>query len=307
MQTETIKVATYDTATGQVVHETFEIPIDPTVTEMTRPGYFPAGSEAPPTPTPFGVIGHNDIVPVVNPAVGPTRAVVAISDGQDRLLGTGFLVGPSTVVTAAHVVYDRDTHMYRTPVQVAPARTNNTKPFGSQTVSITQCKVSDYYLEGDWRDDWAVLYLSSPIGNTTGYLGLHWQNDFTNTPVICYGYPDKVYPEYLPNYNPGTDSHLLIDVDFIMYYSIGTIYNTDSPILYAGDWDNTAGFSGGPLVLLPPGSSNYCAMGINCRGNYEENHYGDYLYDPTDYTKGTYSLARPLSPGLYQYFSNTIV
>lgn len=54
------------------------------------------------------IIGTDDRVRIQNPSVYPWRAICALrmtaKDGS-RWIGTGFLVGPGTVITAGHCVY----------------------------------------------------------------------------------------------------------------------------------------------------------------------------------------------------------
>ena len=78
-------------------------------------------------------------------------------------LGTGFILGPSAV-----------------------------EPYGSESVSVSadNVVVSTGFINSPGPDDdWAVIELSTDIGNTTGWLGLRWQsNTYNGTSVTNTGY-----------------------------------------------------------------------------------------------------------------------
>ncbi len=298
---KSVPIYRVDPVTGAMIEDSVEIEIDPSVTELTTPGYNPDGQPPAAAPSPIGIIGHNDITPVVSPTVGPPRGVVALDmyfdnypgvEGVYHTVATGFLISPRTVVTAAHCLYDVTWQVTPDRVEVAPARVGNTRPFGSEIATRSQYFISPDYVNrvSDW-DDWAVITLNQPLGNTSGYFGLHWQQDFTNLHAICYGYPANVYPDY----QPGNIPDPMLWVDHIMYQSIGQIRNGLPPLL-KGDWDMTGGFSGGPLVILPEGSTNYCAIGIHSDGNNNNDHYQEY--------PKAFSRDRAIDRDLYQTLVN---
>lgn len=107
----------------------------------------------------------------------PYRAIVRIRVHFPKLAanidvqGTGTLIGNDTVLTAGHVLYDRTLGGWATRVQVAPGAGKTGTPYG--IVSGRQWTVpTQYSATGKASADLGVIKLATPIGKTTGYLGL---------------------------------------------------------------------------------------------------------------------------------------
>ena len=166
--------------------------------------------------------------------------------------GSGFMIGPNALATAAHNLYSIKEKAYVKSVNVAPARSDNSKPFGSENVSASSMIVSDSYLAGTSSEDWAIITLKNNLGTKTGWLGLHWQssNYSSSQLVYAYGYPSQIN---------GADAR------YRMCKSSGYIRSQTSKYL-KGDWDLTGGFSGGPLVEYISGAG-YVAIGIHKDGS----------------------------------------
>ena len=156
------------------------------------------------------------------------------------------------LATAAHNLYSIKEKAYVKSVNVAPARSDNSKPFGSENVSASSMIVSDSYLAGTSSEDWAIITLKNNLGTKTGWLGLHWQssNYSSSQLVYAYGYPSQIN---------GADAR------YRMCKSSGYIRSQTSKYL-KGDWDLTGGFSGGPLVEYISGAG-YVAIGIHKDGS----------------------------------------
>lgn len=94
--------------------------------------------------------------------------------------GTGFLIGPNDVVTAAHVIAQDDVSFFtfRFPNDI-------TKTYTCNVMSIPQ----EYYDTQASEYDWAVFEIDEEVGYTRGYCG--WSTDISvgNT-VRVIGYPD---------------------------------------------------------------------------------------------------------------------
>ncbi|MDE6233715.1 MAG: trypsin-like serine protease, partial [Lachnospiraceae bacterium] len=103
--------------------------------------------------------------------------------------GTGFMVGPGIVVTAAHCIY-YDTYE-KWPDQV--------RVYVKQNGSVENCK---YYTPHSWiipseyfkhfnRDyDWAILTMRENISEKTGWMGIGYTTDeIINKEITVSGYP----------------------------------------------------------------------------------------------------------------------
>jgi hypothetical protein len=125
-------------------------------------------------------------------AIGFVQNDIPVSDGPSGTYGTGFMVGPNLLLTAAHVVYARDDagalHVAQPgDITVRLGRsfdvegTGDSNPFGvahvkqiyvpagwEQTVNGTPDN-----LEHDPADDYALLVLDQPYGSSTGWFGIY--------------------------------------------------------------------------------------------------------------------------------------
>lgn len=222
----------------------------------TTAGYFPNGKISDIDLSDlYAIIGSNDITVVDNPTATPYCSTVCLqitTNNGGTNYGSGFMIGPNALATAAHNLYSIKEKAYVKSVNVAPARSDNSKPFGSENVSASSMIVSDSYLAGTSSEDWAIITLKNNLGTKTGWLGLHWQssNYSSSQLVYAYGYPSQIN---------GADAR------YRMCKSSGYIRSQTSKYL-KGDWDLTGGFSGGPLVEYISGAG-YVAIGIHKDGS----------------------------------------
>ncbi len=117
--------------------------------------------------------------------------------------GSGVLVGPNLVLTAAHVVYDNknNTEEPVSSIFFSPGRNGDQIPYGK--VGVTGIVYpSTYQTKNDLPhgDDWALLILEKDIGNDiakkknkAGWFQLKAleNHEFENHPISITGYPGK--------------------------------------------------------------------------------------------------------------------
>jgi V8-like Glu-specific endopeptidase len=130
--------------------------------------------------------------------------VVLIKHSENETTwGTGVMIGPDIVLTAAHNVYN-DAEPVRKKyanIKFIPGINGNEAPFGE--IKIEDIYAPEAYInhkggkEGDdlCPEDYALLMLKIPIGMKTGYFGLHIadRNMIKNKEISIIGYPgDKV-------------------------------------------------------------------------------------------------------------------
>ena len=107
----------------------------------TTAGYFPNGKISDiDLPDLYAIIGSNDITVVDNPTATPYCSTVCLqitTNNGGTNYGSGFMIGPNALATAAHNLYSIKEKAYVKSVNVAPARSDNSKPFGSENVSAS--------------------------------------------------------------------------------------------------------------------------------------------------------------------------
>ncbi len=245
------EVASYNTETGEVSYKTYDTSLTVNAmragtVEFSTPAFAGIDSdeiiseeiESDNLVSPSSIIGSDNRSPISSPSSHfPERAICRIvtywdrnNDGViDNVVGvaTGFLEGPSAVVSNGHVVYDHDLGMWCKYAEVTFAQNGaNSKPYGTQTSTTIHTSVA-WIEDGDFGQDWSIIEINDDIGNRIGWFGKSWTSGtLNNTAVILTGYPgDK----------PQT-----------MWTSSGTIRNT-----YAAwveyDCDMVGGQSGSPV------------------------------------------------------------
>lgn len=119
---------------------------------------------------------------------------------------TGWMIGPKTVATAGHCIYDTSSGSFAGTATVSPGRNGTSYPYGS-------VKSTRYFIPSGWRSgntnyDYGAIELSEPIGNTVGYFGYSYTtSSLVGTTVTISGYPgDKTAGTQWQRFR--TDCHL---------------------------------------------------------------------------------------------------
>ena len=124
------------------------------------------------------VHGPDNRVQIANTADYPWRvhaSLLITAADNSQWIGTGWFIGPHTLMTAGHVVHiknsgvaGRDGWVKR--IQVMPGRNGGTLPFGSVT-STSFRSVTGWTGSGDENFDYGAILLPTNLGNTTGWFG----------------------------------------------------------------------------------------------------------------------------------------
>lgn len=225
--------------------------------------------------SPYSIIGEDDRIIVENTKKYPYRCIgkleIRYPNSSTYTVGTGFLVGDSIVLTAAHCVYSTKEIE---SITFIPAKNGSTNPYGKfkATKKHVFTKYKDAVASGDiatqMKYDFALIELNSPIGSSIGYMNLggygtpynaNWLNGRN---VIIAGYPgnkgSKLYRDKAPILSFSDDKYR-------MYYAI----------------DTEGGQSGSPIIKYVDGA--YYAVGIHTNGGSTQNS-GRYV------SKGIYNL-----------------
>ena len=134
---------------------------------------------------------------VVNEKIFPWRTIGKVIIGQGSItnvLGTysGVLVGKNLMLTAGHVIPWGNSNAW---IRFIPALNNGDAPFGSSFVE----NVHGYHQDEVNGLDYAICKLSTPLGNTTGWMGVQsYGNDsgYYNGVWTSVGYPiESVNPD----------------------------------------------------------------------------------------------------------------
>ena len=121
------------------------------------------------------VIGTDDRKKITATKQYPWRTICSLKikakDGTNWI-GTGFLIGPRTVITAGHVVYLHNHGGWAKSIEVMPGRNGSSKPYES-------CESSHLHSVKGWTrnkkriNDYGAIILPSDCkyGNNVGYFG----------------------------------------------------------------------------------------------------------------------------------------
>ncbi len=209
-------------------------------TGQSVPQYVPSGVETAANQKARSLAGFTKITDTtIGPWLNTVYLVISTPDGIRT--GSGFMIGPNTIATAGHIVYQQEWGGFANNIRVIPARNGVQQPFGSYLTTDYACGGNWYYYQ-DNTDDWAIIRINYNIGLSTGYLGLKWQSSsYNGTTAKAVGYPEE------------DDLH--------MYYSSGTV-NYSAARLLRGSWSLQGGMSGGPVHTYYA-DTGYTAIGFN--------------------------------------------
>jgi glutamyl endopeptidase len=173
----------------------------------------------------------DDRVQITNTAVYPWRvhcSLLITAADNSQWIGTGWFIGPHTVMTAGHVVYIQNSGWVRSIV-VMPGRNGSNLPYGSIT-STSFRSVTGWTTSGDWNYDYGAIILPSDLGNTTGWFGFGaWpDSELVSSIGNIAGYPgDK------PSGTLWYDWHKIASVDpRRVYYDIDTYGGQSGSAVY---------------------------------------------------------------------------
>ncbi|HWO03102.1 MAG TPA: endopeptidase [Blastocatellia bacterium] len=135
-------------------------------------------SFGPPPPATETVHGPDDRVQITTTAVYPWRAhaslLITAADGS-RWIGTGWFIGPHTLMTAGHVVYIKNSGVagrdgWVRNIDVMPGRNGSSLPYGT-VKSANFHSVIGWTNSGDENFDYGAIVIPTNLGSTTGWFG----------------------------------------------------------------------------------------------------------------------------------------
>lgn len=145
---------------------------------------------------PFKVIGQDDRQEVDNTSQYPYSAVCKLLIAFDQngttkaYVGTGFLVSPDTVMTAAHCLFDHDSKLgWAKSIRVIPGAASGLEPFGAVSESRNLYVPKAWTTHQSTDYDFGLIKLSQPLGEKAGYLKLITFPDAFQKNLSLAGYP----------------------------------------------------------------------------------------------------------------------
>ena len=121
------------------------------------------------------VIGSDERQRILDTDLAPWNMICALrlrGPGGGGAVGTGWLIGPRTVLTAGHCVFSNTFFGgWASRVEVIPAMNGSERPFGSFTSE--RLSSVDRWIDGEDPDfDMGCIHLDEPIGEKIGWFGL---------------------------------------------------------------------------------------------------------------------------------------
>jgi glutamyl endopeptidase len=168
--------------------------------------------------------------------------------------GTGAVIGPATVLTAGHCVYDHRFGGFAQAARVAPGRNGTLCPFGTVTADRFTA-VAGWMEQLDDRCDYGAIFLAEPVGHRTGWFGIGclMGSNLENLLVNSAGYPLD-----LPVEEPLLRGKTL-------WWTYAQIAAVDEHRLWYS-FDTYQGQSGSPVWYYEPSTKQRYIVGIHTTG-----------------------------------------
>jgi glutamyl endopeptidase len=194
-------------------------------------------SFGPPPPPSETVHGPDDRVQITNTSVYPWRVHCSLqitAADNSQWIGTGWFIGPHTVVTAGHVVHIKNSGVpgrdgWVKSIKVMPGRNGNSLPYGAVT-STSFRSVTGWTQNGDQNYDYGAIILPTNLGNTTGWFGY---GAFTDTDLTSSVGNISGYPGDQPAGTQWYDSRKIASVTALkVFYDIDTFGGQSGSSVY---------------------------------------------------------------------------
>lgn len=180
-------------------------------------------------------VGEIDAEEVADPTEFPFRTAVKLfSSYSNGKVGacSGALVGPHTVLTAGHCIYDNEELLdWADAVEVIPGYQDGVAPFG--VAHSTELWTYVAYQEGDWKHDFALINLDRSFGDALGYLGREYYVDgasYVGASANMNHYPAQEWGDGETLYR-GYDRIIDAD-DLVLYHELDSQPGSSGGVLY---------------------------------------------------------------------------
>lgn len=141
-------------------------------------------SFGPPPAVAETVHGPDNRVQITNTSIYPWRAHASLlitARDNSMWIGTGWFIGPHTLMTAGHVVFIKNSGVpgrdgWVRSIQVMPGRNGASLPYGSVT-STNFRSTTAWTSTGDENFDYGAIIIPTNLGNTVGVFGFGVYSD----------------------------------------------------------------------------------------------------------------------------------
>lgn len=214
-----------------MVAESFIAPMSTSLRDIGEASF------GPPPPRAETVHGPDNRIQITNTSSYPWRvhaSLLITAKDNSRWIGTGWFIGPHTLMTAGHVVYIKNSGVpgrdgWVKSISVMPGRNGSSLPYGSVT-STSFRSVTGWTNNGDQNYDYGAIIIPTNLGNTVGWLGfgVYGDSDLRQTTGNISGYPgDK------PTGTQWYDYHRIASVsNRKVYYDIDTAGGQSGSAVY---------------------------------------------------------------------------
>ncbi len=210
---------------------------------------------------PENIIGRDNRERIADVTINPFPWICFLNmttPGGSRMIGTGWLAGPKTVVTAAHCVYNRDRKygvgwMNRASYKVY-AGISGSHLAGTSEVE-TMFTTQQWLNSGTEVYDFAVLRLKTPLGNKGYFQFGHFDEaSLQNMLVNVAGYPYDKNSSSIPQMWGNADVVVGVERQRLIYLNDTLPGNSGGPVI---NWQD-----GGDMHVV--GIHNYGGDTGNC-------------------------------------------
>lgn len=239
-------------------------PRTPGLQRLLVSGQHPGPKLAPDGVTPQTMLGTEDRQRRTDTHQPPLRMICSIEvtssqHAPPEAIGTGWLVGPRTVITAGHVLRWQGAGREALRVRVIPGRDRDTMPFKAFDAHVFHYHPLWAGLETDPRGaDIAAIRLAEPIGKRIGFFGVAALTDATlNGRVVN-----------IPGYPALVEGHQVEACTELWWHANHIKKLEPTRIFY--DVDTSGGQSGSPVMLWPDPTTAEAAplvAGVHNRGD----------------------------------------
>ena len=131
-----------------------------------------------PTPALEVVLGIDDRTQIMGTSAYPWRvhaSLLITAADNSQWIGTGWFIGPHTLITAGHCVFIKNSGVpgrdgWVKKITVMPGRNGSVLPYGS-VISMSFRSVVGWTDDGDQNYDYGAIILPTQLGNTSGWFG----------------------------------------------------------------------------------------------------------------------------------------
>ncbi|HWR97773.1 MAG TPA: trypsin-like serine protease [Candidatus Methanoperedens sp.] len=139
------------------------------------------------------VIGTDGRYRITTTTTYPSRAIAylyIVFPNHSAGSCTGWFIGPRTVATAGHCVYNANAGGWATTLRVYPGRNGSSMPYGYAN-KYRLWSVAGWTGSADHKYDYGAIQIGGtpPKGNTVGWFGFRWQSSNAFGTASVRGYP----------------------------------------------------------------------------------------------------------------------